>query len=193
MSENNLQNENAEAKAEATETSASDAFQTVSNEWFQQASTALENMSKLQDQLLRSRAEFDNFRKRTQRDREDAMRYANEAILTEILPILDNFELGMKAAENAPDTKSITQGLSMVLTQFQKFLTDFGVKPIEAMGKPFDPKLHEAVGQEINDDVPDHTVIAQHRKGYMLHDRLIRPATVIVSQASTSQPAQTES
>lgn len=160
-----------------------EAFGVVSNQWATQAAQAVETVAQLQDQLLRLRADFDNYRKRQQKEREEAIRFANEGLLQDLLPVLDNFELGMKATDTAQDAKSIAMGLKMVLTQFQRLLTDVGVKTIDATGQAFDPNIHEAVGQCPTTDVPEGTVVEQHRKGYKMHDRLLRPASVIVAQA----------
>jgi len=159
------------------------AFILVSREWAESASAAQETARATQDQFLRLRADFDNFRKRQVKEREDSLRYANESLLTELLPIIDNFDLGMKAASNAADAKSIHQGLSMVLGQIQRFLTENGVTAIDAVGKPFDPALHDAVAKKQTSEVKDGIVLEQHRKGYQLYGRMIRPATVVVAQA----------
>lgn len=158
------------------------AYELVSKEFLQQAIEAIEHDHK--DKLLRLRADFDNYRKRMQKEREEAVRYANESLLSDLLPILDNFELGMKAAGTTQNSQDIVHGMSMVLSQFQKLLADVGVQMIDAVGQPFDPYLHEAVGHEVTNQSPEGTVIAQHRKGYKLHHRLLRPASVVVAQAS---------
>ncbi|MFH1066745.1 MAG: nucleotide exchange factor GrpE [bacterium] len=155
-------------------------YQLVSADFARRAKDALEHDYK--DQLLRLRAEFDNFRKRQQKEREEYVRFANEGLLSDLLPILDNFELGIKAASSAKDAKDIIQGLEMTLTQLRKFLEESGVTVIDAVGQQFDPHLHEAVGHEISHDVHEGTVLAQHRKGYRLYHRLLRPASVVVAQ-----------
>lgn len=131
---------------------------------------------------MRMRADFENFRKRLQKEKEDSVRYANETLLQELLPILDNFSLGLQAAETATDAKAIAQGMSMVHTQLLRFLENVGIKPIDAEGSAFDPHFHEAVAQEHHETVPEGHVIAQRRRGFVYHERLLRPAAVIVSQ-----------
>lgn len=165
------------------------AYVLISRELDETRNLAVEQNRQLQDQLLRLRADFDNFRKRQEKDWEEKKKYANEALLEDLLPILDNFSLGMKAAENAKDAKSIQQGLSMVLGQIERFLTENGVTPVEALGKPFDPSLHDAVSRKETTEAPEGTVLEQHRRGYQLKGRLIRPATVVVAQAPGDKSA----
>jgi len=183
--------DNAQNELETLKTEdASATTEVVSDDPYAQLQKAAEEVAQLRDQLLRSRAEFENFRKRIQKEREESLRYANEAILTELLPVLDHFELGMKAAETTQDAKSIAQGFSMVWNQLQKTLAEFGVKPIEAVGKAFDPHLHEAVSQQETTEHPDHSILAEHRRGYVLHDRLLRPSSVVVAQHPSSKAVE---
>ena len=139
-------------------------------------------VEKYKDAALRARADLDNYRKRVAREKEDAIRYANNSLLESLLPILDNFELGLEAAKNTPDATGIVQGLQMVRKQLEDFLREHGVESVNAEGNPFDPNLHDAVSHEPNSDVTEGTVIRQLRKGFKLKDRLIRPASVIVSK-----------
>lgn len=141
-------------------------------------------VEKFRDAALRSRAELDNYRKRVVREKEDSIRYANASLLESLLPILDNFELGLSAAQGAPDAANIVLGFEMVRKQFDDFLRSQGVEVIEAAGQAFDPNLHEAVGQEASTEVPEGTVIRQLRRGFKLKDRLLRPASVFVSKGA---------
>ncbi|HRJ73991.1 MAG TPA: nucleotide exchange factor GrpE [Terrimicrobiaceae bacterium] len=141
-------------------------------------------VEKYRDAALRARAELDNYRKRVARDKEDAIRYANTSLLENLLPILDNFELGLGAARNATDVAGIVQGLEMVSRQLEDFLRGSGVETIDAAGAPFDPNVHDAVAQEASAEVPEGHVIRQLRKGFKLKDRLIRPASVVVSKGA---------
>lgn len=141
-------------------------------------------VEKLRDAALRARAELDNYRKRTVREKEEAIRYANGSLLESLLPVLDNFELGLAAAKNAPEAASIVVGLEMVRRQLEDFGRQHGLEAINAVGQPFDPNLHEAVGHEPHAEVPDGVVISQMRCGYKLKDRLLRPATVVVSKGA---------
>ena len=143
---------------------------------------AQKQVAELKDRLLRAQAEWDNSRKRILREKEDAVRYAGEALLEKLLPVLDNFEMGMQAAKTASDPKAIVQGLEMVQSQFQQVLKDAGVETIDAVGHPFDPHRHEALGHHESADVPEGHVMTQMRKGYKLKDRLLRPASVFVAK-----------
>jgi len=139
------------------------------------------------DRLLRTTADFDNFKKRATREKQDAVKYANESLLQKLIPILDNFDMALSAAQNAqPDgSQSLQTGINMIYQQLKSLLAETGVEEIDAAGKPFDPNFHEAVSQKETTEVPEGQVVQQLRKGYKLKDRLLRPATVIVAK----QPA----
>ena len=151
---------------------------------------AVAQAAELKDRLLRGQAEWENSRKRILREKEDAVRYAGESLLEKLLPVLDNFEMGMKAAENATDAKSIAQGLEMVLKQFQQVLKDAGVETIDSVGHKFDPHRHEALGEHESDEHPEGHVVTQLRKGYKLKDRLLRAASVFVAKPSEGKQAK---
>jgi len=136
------------------------------------------DLDRFRDLALRSQADFDNFRKRSAREKEDAIKYANASLLERLIPIIDNFELGLAHAGDSP----VAAGLSMVAKQLTDFLADSGLTVIDATGQPFDPNLHEALAQEKSNTVPEGHVIRQVRKGFRLKDRLLRPANVIVSK-----------
>jgi len=140
-----------------------------------------------QDKLIRTLAEWDNFRKRIAKEKEESIRFANEGLLETLLPIVDNFELGMQAAANAQDAKSIAIGLQMVLGQIQNFLRDSGLEVIDSVGKPFDPHRQEAIGHQPSDKIPEGSVLSQNRKGYLLKGKLLRAATVTVSQGKADK------
>ena len=158
------------------------AYTTVSTEMFQATMKLAAQAAELKDRLLRSQAEWDNSRKRIMREKEDAVRYAAEGLLEKLLPVLDNFEMGMQAAKTAGDAKAIAQGLEMVLAQFHQVLRDAGVEGVDAVGHPFDPHRHEALGHQESDEHPEGHVMMQMRKGYKLKDRLLRPASVFVAK-----------
>ncbi|MDB6079294.1 MAG: grpe [Akkermansiaceae bacterium] len=144
------------------------------------------DVMKWKELAVRTAADLDNFRKRSAREREDAIRYANQGLLEDLMPVLDNFEMGMLAA--AKDQGSmIFIGMDMVRRQFNDFLASQGVTEIVAEGKPFDPKIHEAVSQEAQAGVEDDTVLRVVRRGFMLRDRLLRPASVVVAKAATEE------
>jgi len=133
------------------------------------------------DLAYRSQAELDNFRKRTARDIQDARSYANADLLRSLLSILDNFEMGLEAARAESEKSVIFMGMSMVQRQVKDFLAEQSVQEVEAQGKPFDPNVHDAVAQEASADQPEGTVLRVGRRGYRLKERLLRPASVVVS------------
>jgi molecular chaperone GrpE len=137
----------------------------------------------LYDRLLRKQAEFENFRKRTEREMQEAYRRARADILLDILPALDNMERALKHADNA-DATVLHEGLALIYKQLSDALGKHGLEAIDSIGSPFDPELHEAVAAEQNDDVDDHTVLDELQRGYKLGDRLLRPARVKVSVQS---------
>ena len=134
--------------------------------------------AKWKELSLRTAAEMENLRKRTAREREEAIRYANQRLLEDLLPVIDNFEMGMQAA--AQDTSSMIYiGMDMVRKQLNEFLAAQGVEEIKSEGQ-FDANLHDAVSQEPS-DLPEGQIIRVSRKGYKIRDRLLRPASVIVA------------
>jgi molecular chaperone GrpE len=130
---------------------------------------------------MRSQADFENYKKRCAREKEDAIKYANSSLLERLLPIIDNFELGLSAARAEGEKSPIFSGMSLVLKQINDFLTDNGVQVIDAVGQKFDPNLHEAIAHEPSDKVPENHVVRQTRRGYRYKDRLLRPSSVVVS------------
>jgi len=142
------------------------------------------DLERFRDLALRTQADFENFRKRAAREKDDAIKYANASVLERLIPILDNFELGLNAARTSSDASGILTGMDMVARQLNDFLSQHGVEPINAEGQKFDPNLHEAVAQEASATVPEGTIIRQLRKGFKLRDRLLRPATVMVSKGA---------
>jgi len=155
----------------------------ATEETVESASAQLQaDLDRFRDLALRSQADLENFRKRAAREKEDAIRFANTGFLEKLIPIFDNFELGLMAAKSEGEKSPVYQGMQMVSRQLQDFLNDQGVQQIDATGQTFDPNLHEAIAQEASADVPEGTVVRQIRKGYKLKDRLIRPANVIVSK-----------
>jgi molecular chaperone GrpE len=142
------------------------------------------DLDKFRDLALRSQADFENFRKRAAREKEDAVKYANASFLERLIPILDNFELGLGAARGNEAAAPIVAGLDMVGKQLNDFLMQHGVEPVDAEGKPFDPNVHEAVAQEASAEYAEGIVIRQLRKGFKLKDRLLRPSTVVVSKGN---------
>jgi molecular chaperone GrpE len=138
--------------------------------------------SDLKDRYLRLAAEFDNFRKRTIKEKAEYVKFANENLIRELLPVLDNFERALAHAGPETDPASLAEGVKLILSQIQTSLGRFGVRAESALGKPFDPLMHEAVSHVPSAEHPPHTVIDEIQKAYFLHDRLIRPALVTVSK-----------
>lgn len=135
------------------------------------------------DRLLRVTADFDNYKKRAARERLDAIRYANEALLEKLIPVLDNFDMAVLAANNPQATlESLRTGIGMIQSQLKSVVTESGLEEIDATGQAFDPNWHEAVSQQDSADQPEGTVLQQLRKGYKLRDRLVRPASVVVAK-----------
>lgn len=135
----------------------------------------------LTEQMLRVRAEAENFRKRMQREKDDFARFAREGFIRDLLPVKDNLERAMSHAEEAPDT--IVDGVKMTLEQFDSILRNMGVEVIECVGCPFDPARHEAMTQMESDEHEPNTVMLELQRGYCLNDRLLRPSMVTVSKA----------
>lgn len=140
------------------------------------------------ERLLRSTADFENYRKRAAREKQDAVRFANESLLQKLVPILDTFDMAIAAAEtSAPGTaQSLLQGVTMVHQQLKQVLQEAGLDEIDARGKPFDPNFHEAVAQQESAEVPEGQVLQQLRKGYKLRERLLRPASVVVAKPTSA-------
>jgi molecular chaperone GrpE len=137
------------------------------------------------DRVLRVLAEFENYKKRMSRQMEDYKKYANEALLKELLSVVDNLERAICSSEHAKDNpreSCVVEGVEMTLNEILKVLEKFHVTPFEALGKPFDPVFHEAVMQQESNGHPENLIIQVLQKGYMIHDRLLRPAMVVVSK-----------
>ena len=139
------------------------------------------DLDRFRDLALRTQADFENYKKRAAREKEEAMKYANSSLLERLVTIIDNFELGLSAAREEGESSPIYSGMSMVLKQLTDFLADNGLQAIDAEGQKFDPNLHEAIAHEPSDKVPEGIVIRQTRRGYRLKDRLLRPSSVVVS------------
>jgi molecular chaperone GrpE len=139
------------------------------------------DLDRFRDLALRSQADFENYKKRAAREKEEAIKYANSALLERLIAIVDNFELGLEAARGDGENSPVFSGMSMVLKQLMDFLTEHGLQPIDATGQKFDPNLHEAIAHEPSKAVPEGVVIRQTRRGYRMKDRLLRPSSVVVS------------
>jgi molecular chaperone GrpE len=136
------------------------------------------------DRLLRTTADFDNFKKRAAREKQEAIKYANESLLQKLLPVLEHLEMALAAAQAAgPEAgQSLQAGVGMICQQFKHVLAEAGLEELDALGKVFDPHLHEAISQQEMPDLPEGQVVQQLRKGYKFRDRLLRPASVVVAK-----------
>lgn len=141
------------------------------------------------DRLLRVSAEFENYRKRTAREMRDVIRYANEKLAKELLAVVDNLERAIESASQCyPKDDPLLQGVHLTLNETLKILERHHVAPIKSLGEPFDPNFHQAMLQAEAEDQPPNTVVDELQKGYMIHDRLLRPALVAVSKGGGAQP-----
>jgi molecular chaperone GrpE len=150
----------------------------------EQAKKAAENW----ERLLRAQAEFENIRKRLEKEKQNFVMFANEELITDLLTILDDLERSIELArENKNDFSGFLKGIELVLGQFHEILKKKGLSPIETKGKPFDPHLHEALLYTETDEFPEHTVIEELQRGYLLNGRVIRTAKVRVSKRKEKQ------
>ena len=150
-------------------------------------------VAKWKDQAIRNAAELDNYRKRMSREKLDAVRYGNQGLLEELLPVLDNFDMGMQAAAQE-EGSMLYMGMQMIQKQLNEFLSSQNVTEIDAQaGGSFDPKIHEALSQEASDEVEEGNILRVVRKGYQIGDRLLRPSNVVVAiSTDTAEPLSTE-
>jgi len=144
---------------------------------------SLEEIKALQDKYLRLAAEFDNYKRLSLREQRDSARFANEGLLKELLPILDNLERAVRSSKEKQRRDGLIQGVELTLKQFMETLAKFGVRPIASVGQAFDPSRHEAVARVESNTVPAGSVVDEFQRGYYLHDRILRPAMVTVSAA----------
>lgn len=146
------------------------------------------------ERLLRQVAETDNLRKRLAKEKQDAIRYANESLIEKLLPTMDSFDMAISAANlsNENTIDSLKKGVEMVHVQLKRTLEETGLKEINATGEIFNPALHEAISRKETNEAADGTVIEQIRKGYQLNERLVRPASVIVAASTNSETEQKE-
>ena len=134
------------------------------------------------DQLMRVAADFENYKRRHLREKEEMAKYAGQQVIANLLPVLDNFERALQT--ESQDLDSFVEGVRMIQKQLNDVLAKANVEVVEAVGQPFNPEFHEAIASEVNDEVEDETVLAEFQKGYVMHGRLIRPSIVKVSKES---------
>ena len=147
-------------------------------------STSEGEIEALKDQLLRTVAESENIRRRASRDVENAHKYANEKLLEELLPVLDSLEKALELPDQSDDAKAVLEGIEISLRIFRETLERGGVAIVDPLGEPFDPSIHEALAMVPNEEVEPNTVIEVVQKGYLLNERVVRAARVVVSAAS---------
>jgi molecular chaperone GrpE len=144
--------------------------------------SAEEEMETLRDEKLRLHAETENFKRRITKEKEDFQKYSNEKTATDLLPVIDNLERAVAHAKEAGETGALLEGVEMTLTLFAQILEKMGITIVETVGETFDPQRHEAVQQIESADHEPNIVVSEFQKGYMLYERLIRPAMVVVSK-----------
>lgn len=134
-----------------------------------------------QTRLLRAQADFDNFRRRTQKEKEELGKYASMKLVTELIPVIDNFERAMATVPEGPETESFAKGIQMIFRQLETVLGNEGLTAMETVGQPFNPEFHQAIMQVESDEHEEGIVVEEVQKGYMLKDKVLRPAMVKVS------------
>ncbi len=144
------------------------------------------------DQLLRAKAEFMNYQKRMVKESESTSQFAIQSLILDFLPELDNFDRALKLADDSKDIDKFVEGIKLIEEQLFKVLGKYGVEPIETVGKPFDPNLHEAVMEEENNEMPHHTIIDEFQRGFLLKERVIRPAKGRVSKRTSEEEEKVE-
>ena len=176
-------NENAENR-EAAEPLVPVEPESLTAEQIEELKTRAARADEHWDRLLRSTADFENFKKRAAREKQDAIRFANESLVQKLIPVLDNFEAALTAVQASADgaAQSLQAGVAMIHQQLKSTLAEAGLEEVDASGKTFDPNFHEAVSQQETSEAPEGQVVQQLRKGYKLRERLLRPATVIVAK-----------
>ncbi|NWH06189.1 nucleotide exchange factor GrpE [Desulfobacter latus] len=150
-----------------------------------------EQLNAQKEKVLRLSAEFENFKKRKQREIDEFKKFANETIFKQLLSVVDNLERAIESATDAVEETSLLEGVKLTHKEILKLFESFSVKVVEAENQPFDPNFHQAVTHAQNNDVPDNTVINVLQKGYIFHDRLIRPAMVVVSKKVENSDSKT--
>jgi molecular chaperone GrpE len=175
---------------DSTETDELSGHSTASSEDLKRSLEAKEaECRSAHDKYLRLAAEFDNYKRISQRDQRDQIKFGNEQLLKELLAVVDNLDRAIKSAKNNGGNDALVQGVELTLKQLFGILTKFGVSPVESVGKPFDPATQQAVAQVESDTVPEHAVVEEFQKGYVLHDRILRAAMVSVSKGPSGADA----
>jgi molecular chaperone GrpE len=179
--DNSNHKENSQKEAQAT--AAEEKTVTIKEAEYAQLKADVEKAKEYWDRLLRVQADFENTRKRLEREKQDYVKFANEGIIVELLNVLDDLERAVELAQTQhQDLPAFLKGVEMILAHLYETLKEHGVKPIEAEGKIFDPNFHEALMQAEDKDLPEHTIVEELQKGYLLNERVIRTSKVKVSK-----------
>ncbi|MGD9850019.1 MAG: nucleotide exchange factor GrpE [Nitrospirales bacterium] len=149
-----------------------------------------EELLAAQDKYLRLAAEFENYKRRIQRDLSESTKFANESLLKNLLPVIDNLERAIKCGKDAGMVNAVMEGVELTHKSFLETVEKFGVRQISSAGQPFDPRRHQAVAQVESDTLDSNMVVEEFQKGYFLHDRILRPAMVTVSKEPSSDTTQ---
>ncbi|MYC27970.1 MAG: nucleotide exchange factor GrpE [Nitrospira sp. SB0662_bin_26] len=144
-----------------------------------------EELHALNDKYLRLAAEFDNYKRRVQRDQQDTIRFANEKLFKDLLPTLDNLERALQSGREQGRIEGLLEGVDLTYKHFLETLQKMGIKQVSSVGEVFDPAKHQAVGQVESDTIPENVIVDEYQKGYFVHDRILRPAMVTVAKAKT--------
>jgi molecular chaperone GrpE len=161
-----------------------ESIEEVENDYEAVIESAKQEAKEHYDRLLRVSAEFENYKKRTAREQTEFKKYANEALIKDLLQVVDNLERAIASASSgSKDVSTFLEGVEMTLQEILKILKKYHVGPIEAVGNPFDPSYHQAVMQTESSEYPANTIIEELQKGYLIYDRLLRPAMVVVSKS----------
>ena len=152
-----------------------------------------EELQTLNDRYLRLAAEFENYKRRTQRDQGDTIRFANEKLLKDLLPTVDNLERALQCSRKQADSEGFLEGVELTYKQFLDTLEKLGVSQVASIGEPFDPAKHQAVGQIESSTIAENCIVDEYQKGYFLQDRILRPAMVTVSRAATAEDSVSDS
>ncbi len=171
-----------EVSTEISEEEAAETTEAVQEEAALDAEKLAAELADLNQRFLRVAADFDNYKRRTVQEKEDLIKYSNAKIMGELLPVLDAFQLALKNPGESQEAQNVIKGVEMLYRQIMQVLEQAGMSKIEAVGQPFDPKLHEAIMQVDDDSVPEDTVVEELRAGYVLNERVIRPSMVKVSR-----------
>ncbi len=174
--------ENSEIKADTASASTSTPPDTSAAEQVEKLRT---ERDELRETLLRRQAEFDNFRKRTERERQDQVQYASMDVVGDMLPILDDFERALAADSSSPE---YAKGVQMIYQRMAESLKKTGLEAINAAGQPFDPHLHQAIERVETNEAPDHTVLSEFQRGYLFKGKLLRPSMVKVAVPAAEAP-----